>query len=235
MLSVSYDSDLIYPNGDPGMARMVAPLEEEKVLPATISSWSVNSHDYEFNATMTISIDSHEDFDGDFVGIFVGDQCRGIAERMEFVLDGSYNYSVMVYSNVVDGEKLSFKYYNSQDDEIVEYAESIEYTANENYGNGFSTFSLSNIAAPEEFSLRGAYPNPFNPTTSLTLDMPEAGQVSVQVYNLKGQVVATLASGYMDADTYTLTWDASNMSSGMYFVKAETVGKVATQKLMLMK
>ena len=57
----------------------------------------------------------------------------------------------------------------------------------------------------------------------------------MQVYNLIGQVVATLASGYMDADTYTLTWDASNMSSGMYFVKAETAGNVTTQKLMLMK
>ena len=101
--------------------------------------------------------------------------------------------------------------------------------------NGLNIFSLSRIVAPEEFSLRGAYPNPFNPTTSLTLDIPEAGQVSVQVYNLIGQVVATLASGYMDADTYTLTWDASNMSSGMYFVKAETAGKVSTQKLMLMK
>jgi hypothetical protein len=235
MLSVSYESDLIYPNGSSGMARIAVPLEEAKVLPATISSWAINPRDYEFNATMTLSIDSHEDFDGDFVGVFAGDQCRGIAERMEFVIDGSYNYSVMVYSNVVDGEKLSFKYYNSQDDEIVEYAENEEFISNENYGNGFSTFSLSNIATPEEFSLRGAYPNPFNPTTSLTLDIAEAGQVSVQVYNLIGQVVATLASGYMDADTYTLTWDASNMSSGMYFVKAETAGKVTTQKLMLMK
>ena len=151
------------------------------------------------------------------------------------MIDGSYNYSVMVYSNVREGEKLTFKYYSSLDDEIINYGETLEFAANENYGNGFSTFGLSRIAAPEEFSLRGAYPNPFNPTTSLILDIPEAGQVSVQVYNLIGQVVATLASGFMDADTYTLTWDASNMSSGMYFVRAETTGKVTTQKLMLMK
>ena len=60
------------------MARMKLELEEEKVvLPTIISSWAINPRDYEFNATMTISIDSHEDFDGDFVGAFVGDQCRG--------------------------------------------------------------------------------------------------------------------------------------------------------------
>ena len=87
-----------------------------------------------------------------------------------------------------------------------------------------------------EYSLGTAYPNPFNPTTSLTLAVPEAGNVSVQVYNIMGQVVATLASGYMEANTSTpLTWDASNVSSGMYFVKAEANGFVTTQKLLLMK
>jgi hypothetical protein len=92
-----------------------------------------------------------------------------------------------------------------------------------------------NVGPPTEFSLSAAYPNPFNPTTSMTLDVPEAGNVSVQVYNIMGQVVATLASGHMDANTYTLTWDASNVSSGMYFVKAEAAGSVTTQKLVLMK
>jgi hypothetical protein len=50
-----------------------------------------------------------------------------------------------------------------------------------------------------------------------------------------GQVVATLVNEHMDANTYTLTWDASNVSSGMYFVKAEVAGNVITQKLVLMK
>ena len=143
MLSVSYDSDLVYPDGSSGMARIVTPLAEAKVLPTSISSWAVNPRDYEFNATMTISIDSRSDFDGDFVGVFVGSECRGIAERTEFVIDGSYNYSVMVYSNVVEGEKLSFKYYSSLDDEIINYGETLEFAANENYGNGLNTFGLS--------------------------------------------------------------------------------------------
>jgi len=69
----------------------------------------------------------------------------------------------------------------------------------------------------------------------MNLSVPASGQVSVQVYNLMGQVVATLASGYMEASTYTLTWDASNVSSGVYFVQAEAAGSVTTQKIMLMK
>ena len=86
-----------------------------------------------------------------------------------------------------------------------------------------------------KISLSEAYPNPFNPTTIMTLTMPVSGEMQVEVYNLLGQVVATLASGHMDMGTYTLTWDASDVSSGMYFVKAQTEGFTATQKLMLIK
>ena len=85
------------------------------------------------------------------------------------------------------------------------------------------------------YTLSDAYPNPFNPTTTMTLTMPMAGDMKVEVYNLLGQVVATLANGYMDASTYTLTWDASNASSGVYFVQADATGFTKTQKLMLVK
>ena len=65
--------------------------------------------------------------------------------------------------------------------------------------------------------------------------MPLAGEIRVEVYNLLGQVVATLASGYMEASTYTLTWDASNVSSGVYFVQFCAEGFTTTQKLMVVK
>ena len=85
------------------------------------------------------------------------------------------------------------------------------------------------------FNLSDAYPNPFNPTTTMTLTMPIAGDISVEVYNVLGQVVATLANGYMDANVYTLSWDAADASSGLYFVKATAEGFTKTQKLMLVK
>ena len=87
------------------------------------------------------------------------------------------------------------------------------------------------------FTLSDAYPNPFNPVTTMTLAMPVSGEVTVEVYNLLGQVVATLASGYMEASSipYKLTWDAADVSSGMYFVRAEATGFVQIQKLVLLK
>ena len=94
---------------------------------------------------------------------------------------------------------------------------------------------ISSFMAPEEFALSAAYPNPFNPSTSLDLSLDNSGNVSVKVYNVVGQVVATLANGHMNAGYHTLTWDASSMASGMYFVKVETGSNVAVQKMMLMK
>jgi hypothetical protein len=63
------------------------------------------------------------------------------------------------------------------------------------------------------------------------------GYVSVNVYNITGQHIATLLNGYMDANTsgYMVNWNASNLSSGVYLVRAETAGSVSTQKLMLLK
>jgi len=85
------------------------------------------------------------------------------------------------------------------------------------------------------FSLSKAYPNPFNPTTTMTLTIPVAGEMQVDVYNLLGQSVAILTSGYKDAGIYNLIWDASDAASGVYFVKANADGFTKTQKLMVVK
>ena len=69
----------------------------------------------------------------------------------------------------------------------------------------------------------------------MELVMPFSGEMNVEVYNLLGQSIATLANGYMDAGTYNLTWDASNAASGMYLLRAEYDGNVSMQKLMFLK
>ena len=85
------------------------------------------------------------------------------------------------------------------------------------------------------FNISEAYPNPFNPTTQMSLTMPVSGEITVDVYNLLGQSIAVLTSGYKDAGTYNLTWDASDASSGVYFVQADVEGLTETRKLMLVK
>ena len=86
-----------------------------------------------------------------------------------------------------------------------------------------------------ELALSAAYPNPFNPSSTVELTVPEAGHVSVMVYNIAGQLITKLADSYMDANLYQFTWQGDNVPSGMYLLRAEYAGQVSTQKLMLLK
>ena len=67
------------------------------------------------------------------------------------------------------------------------------------------------------------------------MNIPSEGYVSVVAYNLVGQVVGTIAEGNMNSGTHSFVWDASDLSSGVYLIKAEYAGNVATQKVMMVK
>ena len=236
MLSVAEGSTLTYPNfgADDALTRA----KSEKELPVAVSDWEVNYHDYEFNGHITMSIDSREDSHGDYIAAFVGDECRGLAERMYFPFGDSYMYSVMVYSNLADGEELTFKYYDSAIGEIVEYAETIDFTSDMIVGDGFNTFGLSregSFSQPKTYGISEAYPNPFNPVTSFEYTLEKDGMVQVAVYDLNGRMVSELVNGYQSAGTYPVVWDANELSSGVYMLNMISGDYSTVQKVMLIK
>jgi len=77
--------------------------------------------------------------------------------------------------------------------------------------------------------------NPLRPSTTLDISLAEAGIVSIVAYNVMGQMVGTLYEGNMNAGSHTITWDASNLASGVYIIKAEILDTVVTQKVVLIK
>ena len=91
------------------------------------------------------------------------------------------------------------------------------------------------IAVPAVYSLSTAYPNPFNPVTTLSFAIPIDSEVSLSVYNLQGREVSTLIDANMDAGYHSVVWDANSYASGVYFVKMVAGEFVNTQKLMLVK
>jgi hypothetical protein len=103
------------------------------------------------------------------------------------------------------------------------------------YGDLFEEYSSnSNAPLPSELALN-ASPNPFNPTTTLTFTLPEAGNVNLAIYDVAGRLVAELANGYRDAGSHQETFDASRMASGVYIVRLESANQSALQKIVLMK
>ncbi|HUI08761.1 MAG TPA: T9SS type A sorting domain-containing protein [Bacteroidota bacterium] len=78
---------------------------------------------------------------------------------------------------------------------------------------------LEKTPQPIEYALEEAYPNPFNPSTTLRFALPEAGYVSVYVYDVVGRAVTTLVSGNYATGRYSINWDASSVSSGTYYAR----------------
>ncbi len=90
-------------------------------------------------------------------------------------------------------------------------------------------------SAPVKFELAQNYPNPFNPSTQINFSIPEEGFVSLKVFNALGQEAATLANQNMEAGNYTFEFDASELTSGIYFYTLKTENSISTKKMMLIK
>ena len=88
---------------------------------------------------------------------------------------------------------------------------------------------------PKDYILSQNYPNPFNPTTNINFSVPSQGQYSLRVFNILGKEVTTLVNGEFNAGSYEAIFDASNLSSGIYFYSLTGNNVNITKKMILMK
>lgn len=88
---------------------------------------------------------------------------------------------------------------------------------------------------PMTLALRQNYPNPFNPTTTIEFTLPERSHVSLRVYNILGQELATLVDDIKNPGEYSIVWNASTQASGIYFYRLAYQDQVLTKKMALLK
>jgi nitrous oxidase accessory protein NosD len=155
------------------------------------------------------------------IGAFVNGECRAVTEIKE-------GYVSLVI-NGEEAETVNFKLY--QKGEVIDLNTKITTDP----GNDvFFEFKGSGYV-PVSMNLREAYPNPFNPVTTLSFEVPQETALDLSVYNIKGQKVATLANGTYQPGVHNVVWNAESQASGVYFLRLVTNEDSATQKVILMK
>ena len=88
---------------------------------------------------------------------------------------------------------------------------------------------------PDRIDLAKNYPNPFNPATVIEFTLPEKAEVSLVVYDLLGNEVATLQEGPLDAGHHNVSWKGANSSAGIYIYRLQSLGVTETKKMILLK
>ena len=137
-------------------------------------------------------------------------------------------------------ENLKFEFLNADGFEGTSTIEFKDIILADSKGNGVQAevqtydISFSNVL-PIKTELTDAYPNPFNPSSTINYGLKTEGQVEIMVYDATGRLVEELINGHQDAGYHSITWNASNQASGAYLITMTTGKFTSTQKLMLVK
>ena len=136
-----------------------------------------------------------------------------------------------------NGNSNSPKYYDFTDNDITK-------SGNYNYRlkqiDNDGTFEYSkivsvNVSLPENYYLSQNYPNPFNPETRIDFSIPQKQMVALRIYNTIGEQVAELLNEEKDAGSYSVTFNGSNLPSGIYIYRLSTQNTVLIKKMTLLK
>jgi hypothetical protein len=131
------------------------------------------------------------------------------------------------------GDIPEFKLYRSRTGELIDLTGEIP-----SWTNNTISFvgSLENVVEiPDAFRLGNPYPNPFNPTTSITFDVASECELKLSIFDIQGRLIEELVSGVVQAGYHEIQWNAKSQASGMYFLRMVTPESAMTQKLILMK
>ena len=142
--------------------------------------------------------------------------------------NGKFSTAVISFTPNIEGEAIG--------ELTIESSSGTEYVSLIGIGNDIIGIDKENgITLPEDFVLYPPYPNPFNPETQIDFALPEAGLTRLIIYDLLGREVDILIDVQLSAGYHSLTWNAANVASGIYFYRLTSGSFVATKKLLLLK
>ncbi len=227
------DQDMAFNWNDPALSRSTGMMEEPAV-PAELDY--IQSTGQAFYFIGSVDADGFEPTSQDWLvafnnGIIVGAR-QWNGEYTDIPAMGS-DGTLRTSGYLHEGDVPQFKLYNSVTGELTDLQGDVPAWSDNTI---FNVTSLEAVPAiPEGFVLYNAYPNPFNPSTSISYSISVPADVQVGVFDMLGRQVAELVNEHQESGLYQVDWNAGDMASGIYFVKFVSGNTVKTQKLMLVK
>jgi len=158
---------------------------------------------------------------------------NGIYTDIPAMGDDENNYSEG-YCRI--GDIPQFKFYDAENDELIPLESN---NVSPWASNGITFMSLTaesmDLNLPTSTAINRAYPNPFNPISTIEYSLGEDSHIELSIHNVNGEIVETLFSGYKNAGAHQMMWNAENYPSGMYFFTLNNSSGIHTHKLLLLK
>jgi hypothetical protein len=235
MLKLANAGNLTYPDSGKKGSQIESETEQLLFDPAK----------FEFNGSVTakVLVDGvPKGSVNDLLYAYVNDEIRGVADVLYFPPTQAWLFNLMIYSNISQGETVSFKYFDAVNNKYYSCNETITFSADMIIANAIAPFVLHANATSvndgkdiiDEPAMR-IYPNPFEDYLNIEYDLIESTHVRITVFDTYGRVISTLIDHKQEPGNYSLKWDSDLPPSGIYFIKLEAGQKQRIQRAILMR
>ena len=174
---------------------------------------------------------------------FVKNDKQSVKDAVVYVMSGSsvYGFGITnadgsyIINNIPLGDYILVAHRIGENSDSKQITLTNSGSDNVNFNLTPVTNMKNNNTNPVQFNLSQNYPNPFNPSTVISYVVPKDGNVSLKVYNSLGELVTSLINADQKAGGYSVRFDGTNLSSGIYFYSIETAGFKDTKRMVLVK
>jgi hypothetical protein len=243
----SGELSFIYPEAAGSSALAKATAELEKETPSHYTCTKTGAPHALFLRNMNVQLD-----EGDEFGVFAEGKCVGSNKYVDNLNDPLIIWQAVPdydLSGIKDGDNLEIRLWRQESEtiEILELDGDVIFSKERVFSlvkisSGMQRDGLNLVSdiIPKEMRLRQNYPNPFNPTTTIEISLNKDTDVSLVIYNIRGEVVRRLISGYYPAGRYTVQWDSRNehsqrVASGIYIYSMQAGAFVENRKMIFSK
>jgi plastocyanin len=188
-----------------------------------------------FATTRIINVQNFS-FSPDSVNAFVGDSIKWVwVSGNHTTTSTTIPASASTWDNLINSTSTSFIY-------VVQLQGTYRYKCTPHESMGMvgvikvqTSLIIQNASITSEYTLKQNYPNPFNPTTNIGFSIPKSEFVKITIYNEIGKEIKSIVNEKLNEGSYTVNYDASNLSSGVYFYKIEAGNFIEIKKMLMIK